>query len=108
VPPAFAPGGGVYDWTRASERAAAESACNGRIAGSFNTTVGLQTLPTLTNVKEGFFLVYINSFNEWHEGHQFEPARNRADESRHMAIKDVLSMVPPGGENAAGPSGKRD
>jgi hypothetical protein len=21
----------------------------------------------------------MNSFNEWHEGHQFEPARNRAD-----------------------------
>jgi hypothetical protein len=79
VPPAFAPGGGVYDWTRASERAAAESACRDRIAGSFNTTVGLQTLPALTNVKQGFFLVYINSFNEWHEGHQFEPAKNRAD-----------------------------
>jgi hypothetical protein len=78
-PPAFAPGGGVYDWTRASDRAGAESASRSRIADSFNTTVGLQTLPTLSNVKQGFFFVYINSFNEWHEGHQFEPARNRAD-----------------------------
>ncbi len=79
VPPAFAPGGGVYDWTRASERAAAESASRSRIADSFNTTVGLQTSPSLANVKQGFFLVYINSFNEWHEGHQFEPMKNRAD-----------------------------
>ena len=23
--------------------------------------------------------MYINSFNEWHEGHQFEPMKNRAD-----------------------------
>jgi hypothetical protein len=23
--------------------------------------------------------VYINSFNEWREGHQFEPTKNRAD-----------------------------
>ena len=79
VPPAFAPGGGVYDWTRASERAAAESASRSRIADSFNTSVGLQTSPSLANVKQGFFLVYINSFNEWHEGHQFEPMKNRAD-----------------------------
>jgi hypothetical protein len=28
-------------------------------------------------MKRGFFLVYINSFNEWHEGHQFEPMKNR-------------------------------
>ena len=27
----------------------------------------------------GFFLAYINSFNEWHEGHQFEPSRDRGD-----------------------------
>jgi hypothetical protein len=78
TPPAFAPGGGVYDWTRASDRAAAESASRGRIVDSFNTTVGLQTLPALTNAKKGFFLVYINSFNEWHEGHQFEPMKNNS------------------------------
>jgi hypothetical protein len=76
VPPAFAPGGGVYDWTRAPERAAAESASRGRIVDSFNTTVGLQTSPSLTNVNQGFFLVYINSFNEWHEGHAFEPMKD--------------------------------
>ena len=44
---------------------------------SFQATVELQTRPSLTNARHGFFLVYINSFNEWHEGHAFEPARNR-------------------------------
>jgi hypothetical protein len=29
-----------------------------------------------SNRKHGFFLVYLNSFNEWHEGHQFEPMQN--------------------------------
>jgi glycosyl hydrolase family 99 len=78
-PPAFAPGGGVYDWARAADRSAAEAASRGRIADSFQTTVDLQIRPSLTNARKGFFLVYMNSFNEWHEGHQFEPARNRAD-----------------------------
>ena len=79
VAPAFAPGGGVYDWSRASDRSAAEAVSKDRIAQSFHTTVELQTRPGLTNAKQGFFLAYINSFNEWHEGHQFEPARNRVD-----------------------------
>ena len=26
----------------------------------------------------GFFLVYITSFNEWHEGTQFEPMKDAA------------------------------
>jgi len=79
TPAAFAPGGGTYDWTRAADRAAAAAASRSRIVDSFNTTVDLQTTPGLSNVKQGFFLVYINSFNEWHEGHQFEPVRNWSD-----------------------------
>jgi len=79
TPPAFAPGGGVYDWTRAADRTAAENASRGRIVQSFQTTVDLQTNAALTNARKGFFLAYINSFNEWHEGHQFEPAKNRAE-----------------------------
>jgi hypothetical protein len=78
-PPAFAPGGGVYDWTRAPDREAAAQASRSRVVDSFETTVGLQTAPALSNAKKGFFLAYINSFNEWHEGHQFEPARNNRD-----------------------------
>jgi hypothetical protein len=79
TPPPFAPGGGTYDWTQETARAAAEQAGQGRIVDSFSTTVSLQTSPALANAKQGFFLVYINSFNEWHEGHQFEPMKNRAD-----------------------------
>jgi len=51
----------------------------GRIAESFAKTVAVQTMPGLSNAKRGFFLAYINSFNEWHEGHQFEPMQNAAD-----------------------------
>ena len=78
-PPAFAPGGGVYDWSRAADRASAESASTDRIIQSFQTTIALQTRPALANAKKGFFLAYINSFNEWHEGHMFEPATNRPE-----------------------------
>jgi hypothetical protein len=78
-PAAFAPGGGIYDWTRAADRAAAAAASRNRIVDSFNTTVDLQTRPSSSNVKQGFFLAYINSFNEWHEGHMFEPMRNYGD-----------------------------
>ena len=75
-PPPFAPGGGVYDWTRASDRAAAAEASRARVVDSFNRTVTLQTAPESSNRKHGFFLAYINSFNEWHEGHAFEPMRD--------------------------------
>jgi Glycosyl hydrolase family 99 len=78
-PAAFAPGGAVYDWSRPGDRAIAAEASRSRIVESFNTSVDLQTTPGLSNVKQGFFLVYINSFNEWHEGHQFEPVRHYAD-----------------------------
>ncbi|HEY6555102.1 MAG TPA: hypothetical protein VI669_17225, partial [Vicinamibacteria bacterium] len=46
---------------------------------SFRETVAAQTDASLTNARRGFFLVYINSFNEWHEGHAFEPMRDAAD-----------------------------
>ena len=39
----------------------------------------MQTDPTLESARRGFFLVYINSFNEWHEGHAFEPMMDAAD-----------------------------
>jgi hypothetical protein len=58
------------EWRRASEH---------RIDATFATTVALQTDAALFNARRGFFLVYINSFNEWHEGHQFEPMKNRGE-----------------------------
>jgi len=78
VPPAIEPAAAAaYEWTRARDVAAAASASERRIGESFDTTLTLQSDPRLTNMKRGFFLVYINSFNEWHEGHQFEPMKNR-------------------------------
>ena len=53
-----------------------------RIAESFDTTVSLQTDPASPNARRGFFLVYVNSFNEWHEGHQFEPMKDHDDLTR--------------------------
>jgi len=77
-PPPFAPGRGVYDWSRAEEREAAQRASSARIAESFAQTIATQTDPRFTNARRGFFLAYINSFNEWHEGTQFEPMKDRA------------------------------
>jgi Glycosyl hydrolase family 99 len=78
-PHPFQPGGGVYDWTLAAERDRARAASEARIADAFSRTVALQTTPALSNAKRGFFLTYINSFNEWHEGHQFEPMKDAAE-----------------------------
>jgi hypothetical protein len=77
-PPPFAPGGGVYDWRRREDRDAANRAGLDRISESFERTIALQTDPRFTNAQRGFFAVFINSFNEWHEGTHFEPMRPRA------------------------------
>jgi hypothetical protein len=36
------------------------------------------TAASLANPRRSFCLVYVNSFNEWHEGHQFEPVKDYA------------------------------
>ena len=50
-----------------------------RIRDSFEATLAVQRDPALTNAPAGFLLVYINSFNEWHEGHAFEPMKDAAE-----------------------------
>jgi hypothetical protein len=77
-PPAFAPPTSSIDWSRAEEHERAALLSQERIAASFAATVRVQTDPALANVKRGFFLVYVNSFNEWHEGHAFEPMKDAA------------------------------
>jgi len=68
-----------YDWTREEERERAAAASLQRIRDSFRATVAVQTDPRLANRQRGFFFVYVNSFNEWHEGHAFEPMKDAKD-----------------------------
>ena len=77
-PSGFEPGGTHPDWTDMAARAAAQGAALERISEAFATTTRLQQQPS-PNRTRGFFLAYVNSFNEWHEGHQFEPALDATD-----------------------------
>ena len=79
-PPRFEPGGAQPDWrlpcrTRAGAHAE-PAAYRSRRCRRLSLYRGDASL---TNARRGFFLVYVNSFNEWHEGHQFEPMRNFDD-----------------------------
>ena len=75
----FEPGKVPYEWSDQRDREAAASASQSRIVESFRATLALQTDPALANASRGFFLTYLTSFNEWHEGTQFEPMKDRAD-----------------------------
>jgi len=78
-PPRIVPDGDALDWHSGAGRTKGVLLSKGRIRDSLQTTVGLQTDAALGNAKKGFFLVYVNSFNEWHEGHQFEPMKSYSD-----------------------------
>ncbi len=77
VPRPFVPRIGEIDWSREDDRERAHARAVARIGETLEWTLLLQTHPWLGNVDLGFFLVYITSFNEWHEGSQFEPMRPR-------------------------------
>lgn len=79
APRAFAPGGGRIDWTQGSERERASALSVQRVVMSFEQAVAVQEDARLSNHDRGFCAVYINSFNEWHEGHAFEPMRDAKD-----------------------------
>jgi hypothetical protein len=70
---------GAYDWSNPRDREKAMYASRARIRDTFGTTVSLQSAPSAANPRHGFFFVYVSSFNEWHEGHQFEPMKDAAD-----------------------------
>jgi hypothetical protein len=78
-PRPFAPPTPGLDWSNADARALAARRSEQRIGESFRSTLAVQTDPALANSGRGFFLVYVNSFNEWHEGHAFEPMKDAAD-----------------------------
>lgn len=78
-PAKFEPDIGPITWSGYTERERARLASEERMSESLTRTVQLQLDPGATNFRRGFFLVYVNSFNEWHEGHQFEPMKSRSD-----------------------------
>ena len=77
APRPFAPPADI-DWSRAAERERASLLSQQRVTHSFEQAVAVQEDPRLLNFQKGFCAIYINSFNEWHEGHAFEPMRDAA------------------------------
>jgi len=75
VPAGFHPDGAVFDWSLESDRERARRLAQRKIRDTLSTSIKVQLDPALANYPRGFFLVFLNSFNEWHEGHQFEPAK---------------------------------
>lgn len=78
-PPAFLPPTPGLDFaTREGRDLAAERAV-ARLRESLAATLAVQQDPRLENARRGFLLVYLNSFNEWHEGHAIEPMKDAAE-----------------------------
>ena len=72
-PSVFVPPTQGLDWSSPQDRERAASLAGERIGASLEATLRAQADPSLANDQQGFLLVYINSFNEWHEGDSFEP-----------------------------------
>ena len=77
-PPAFLPPATI-DWRSAEERERAAQLAVWQIESSMLTSLDVQTNPALGSISPSFFIVYIATFNEWHEGTAFEPMKNRAE-----------------------------
>jgi hypothetical protein len=80
------------DFSSPSGRLSVMAASSTRIQESFETTLGLQCARQLSNVQKGFFVTYVNSFNEWHEGTEFEPMKDARDllpEERRFGYHNV-------------------
>ena len=78
APRPFLPAGEPLVWSRRDDREAAAARADQRTEDTLQSNLLLQTHPWLGNVDLGFFLVHITSFNEWHEGHQYEPMKDSA------------------------------
>ncbi len=78
IPLPFEPPVADVNWADDVSRAAAEAASRTRVFESLSETLRVQATPLSQNAREGFFLAYVNTFNEWHEGTSFEPALDRA------------------------------
>ena len=76
TPRPFLPPAPDLDWSRAEDRERARALAERRTEETLQGNLLLQTHPWLGNVGKGFFLAHITSFNEWHEGHQYEPMKD--------------------------------
>lgn len=85
-PRGFAPPTPGVDFSTREGRARAARASEQRIRGSWAATLAAQLDPDLHNRRRGFLLVYVNSFNEWHEGHAFEPMKDGAELSAEERV----------------------
>jgi hypothetical protein len=78
-PRPFVPPTDPLDFERFDDRERAAALSASRIRASLAASVEAQSDPELENFRRGFFLAFINSFNEWHEGHAFEPMKDDLD-----------------------------
>ncbi len=78
-PRPFVPPASLLDFDRAQDRERGAALAAERIRSSLGATVAVQSDPALSNFRRGFLLVYANSFNEWHEGHAFEPMKDEVE-----------------------------
>jgi hypothetical protein len=76
-PPRVLPDDSV-DFSRPEERERAAQLADGRLEESLDASLRAQSDPALRNAAAGFLLVYLNSFNEWHEGTAVEPMKDAA------------------------------
>jgi hypothetical protein len=75
-PPKFQPPAEI-DWSDPARREEARVLALWQIEASMRTSLNAQTDPSLFDAKAGFFLTYLTTFNEWHEGTAFEPMKDR-------------------------------
>ena len=74
----FEPPVGSIDWNNPAARLAVEDVSRARILECARTTILMQRRGRLANARRGFLLTYLSTFNEWHEGTAFEPAKDYA------------------------------
>ena len=78
APRPFHPRTRALDWSAPADRELARRLAEQRIRDTLQMSVLLQTHPWFSSARAGFFLTYVTSFNEWHEGTSFEPMKDAA------------------------------